>query len=126
MSRAVEIGRRQSVGAAEAAQLLDQDEELDKLAYYNVACIYAVAVGSAKADDTLSEDARQKLVGEYTEQAIRCLGKAQEAGYFEVDGTVEHLAEDTDFDALREDAAFTEFTSRLRAGGEKPANSADL
>jgi tetratricopeptide (TPR) repeat protein len=103
-------------GAAEARDLLDGEAQLDKVEFYNAACVFALAATAATEDHDLSEDRRKTLIGEYTAEAVDCLHKAKKSGHFRNAEEIEHLSKDADFDAVRRDTAFVDFEKSLAAG----------
>jgi serine/threonine-protein kinase len=76
---------------------------------YNLACVYALAVGAAE------RGGKPDLAEGYLTRAVRMLRRVQAAGYFADRANVEHLKKDPDLDPIRKRALFREWLRGLGA-----------
>ena len=74
-------------------------------AFYQRACIYALASGAASGDVKMTPDQRTTKRDEYAEQAMKLLENARSAGFFKTPNNVQRL-DSTDLDAIRERPEF--------------------
>ncbi len=68
---------------------------------YNAACTYSLAASGVATEEKLSCDEQQRLIDRYSKRAIELLVEANDKGMFESGSSMELLATDHDFDALR-------------------------
>jgi eukaryotic-like serine/threonine-protein kinase len=118
-ARLLVLTGKHSEATAEARQLVDGPAKLTKGELYDTACVFALAVAAVNMDKGLAEDRRKELIADHTRQAIATLQKAQASGYFATAREIDHLSKDKDFDAIRDDAAFVEFSGKLSVNGKK-------
>jgi serine/threonine-protein kinase len=87
--------------AAAEAEALEGRPEVTDDGRYNLACVWALAAGPARADSRLPADHRQPLAERYAARAVAVLGKLRAQGYFRDATHARDLAEDPDLQALR-------------------------
>jgi tetratricopeptide (TPR) repeat protein len=73
---------------------------------YDAACVAGLGCAAVAGDGKHPQAERQKLADQYAAQAVALLRKAAADGYFSSAANREHLATDSDFNALRERADF--------------------
>jgi tetratricopeptide (TPR) repeat protein len=92
---------------------------------YNLACVYSLAMGAARADGRLPTAGRTALADQYGIQAMRLLKPLQKEGYFQGPAHGKLLQEDSDFDCLRSRGDFQEL-QRGAAEGKNAKNSGQV
>jgi tetratricopeptide (TPR) repeat protein len=113
----VEIRRAQTLArAGEHAEAIEAAEAIAKQAdqfskasaakaFYDRACIYALASGAADGDMKMTPDQRTTKRDEYAEQAMKLLETARSAGFFKSSAKVNPL-DSPDLNAIRDRADF--------------------
>jgi tetratricopeptide (TPR) repeat protein len=96
------------VGATEEADQLARRNPLPGSTLYELAHVYAVASKAIGRDSELSQMERDELTEKYAARAIKLLEQARDAGYFKVQGRVDHLKKDIAWDTLRQQDGFRE------------------
>jgi tetratricopeptide (TPR) repeat protein len=76
---------------------------------YNLACVYALAVGTAE------RSGKPDLAEGYLTRAVQMLRRAQAAGHFADRANVEHMKKDPDLDPIRKRPAFVSWLRGLGA-----------
>ena len=103
----VRAGEREAIEAAEKLRAdIDPAERGD--AFYNLACVYAVAAAKHPAD-----------AEKYAAKAVAALNDLNATAYFRTPGRVAHLDKDADLDSLRQRDDFKAFRA---AAGKLPAD----
>ncbi len=80
---------------------------------YNAACTYCLAAASVKRDLQLESQHRERLFLQYTSRAMELLVQADRIGWFAGGSTVRSLANDHDFDILRDRDDFKELLAKV-------------
>jgi serine/threonine protein kinase len=87
---------------------------------YNVACLYALAAGAARADLWLAVSKRNELVEHYAAKALGLLGRLKAAGWFRDQRRGDWLHEDRDFDPLRGRPDFQKLLREVKPASQTP------
>jgi tetratricopeptide (TPR) repeat protein len=95
-----------------------QDKEC-QIALYNAACTYALATASVQQDAQLRSEERQQLMEHYPQRAMDLLIQAEQMGWFVGGSAVKSLANDHDFDTLRERKDFQLLLQRVESRSPK-------
>jgi hypothetical protein len=101
----------EAVGGAEELQ---KRTRISPAAYYNLACVYAVASEAALQDAGLTDAEREARANQYRGEAVRMLAEANRSGYFRSPDRYRHLAEDPELRALRGNPALTGMLEQLK------------
>jgi tetratricopeptide (TPR) repeat protein len=83
---------------------------------YELACVHALAVPAAQAQETRSANDRAARAEEHGRQAVDLLRQAQSQGYFQMQKAIEHLRTDADLDAVRRRPEFVQWLGDLERG----------
>lgn len=102
LGRAEALARagRHAAAVAEAKDLLELAAGWGPM-LYRLAALHGSAANGAAKDASLSPAERDRLVAEYSTQAVGLLRQATSAGYFRLAGRQKQLAEDRAFETLR-------------------------
>ncbi len=104
-----------AIEAVERALQSDDGQEV----LYNAACTYALAAVSVNDDSSLDMKQRQRLTEEYQQRAVELLTEAEQIGWFVGGSAIKSLANDHDFDILRQRDDFTQLLARVQARSER-------
>lgn len=99
--------------AAAEAEALAALPELSADESYQLAAIFAVALGALRADAELPPAEAERLAEHYATQALALLTRARAAKFFHTDAARAYFAKDADFDPLRSRADFRQFVTAL-------------
>jgi tetratricopeptide (TPR) repeat protein len=91
-----------------------QDKDC-QIALYNAACTYALATASVQQDAQLGSEERQQLMEHYPQRAMDLLVQAERMGWFIGGSAIKSLANDHDFDTLRERKDFQSLLQRVES-----------
>lgn len=81
---------------------------------YDIACIYALAADSVKADESLAARQRSELRNQLVKQSLITLEAARSRGYFQSEEQQRLLFSDPHLNPIRSDSAFTQFVSLVQ------------
>jgi hypothetical protein len=86
---------------------------LRELVRDDLACVYALSSAAAGKDAALPQVGRDRLREQYAARAVELLGKAQAAGFFKNQASVDQLKKDTDLDSVRSRTDFQKLLGDL-------------
>ena len=92
---------------------LSRGKKIPGFAYYDFACIYALAAAAAQKDAKLLPAEREQWGEHHAVRAVELLVQAQAAGFFKDPRQIEHLKQDSDLDSLRTCADYQKLLSEL-------------
>jgi tetratricopeptide (TPR) repeat protein len=106
-------------GAVREASGLAKGGFTDASAFYDLACVYAIASAAARQDARLPMSQRERLAGDYVGQAIAYLRQAKDAGLFKDEKWTGIMKRDKDLDPIRSNAGFLSLLPEARAKSSK-------
>jgi serine/threonine protein kinase len=108
--------------AVDGAQVLAAKREISGFVFYQLACVYAVAIPAVRGDASIPSSKCDRLVDQYETTAVEFLRRAAAAGLFKDPAHLEALLKDEDFEPLRARTDFQELLRMVR--GAVPAKAA--
>src|SRR5262249_4102901 len=117
ISRA-EVLARAGEHARAAAEVKDlaRGKSLSGGDFYNLTCVYSLAMAAVSADSKPSPAERSELINTYAAGALELLTKASTAGHFKDRGNIDRMRKEKALDLLRSRDEF----KKLFADLEKP------
>ena len=104
------VGHEQAVAQARS---LEREPGLDAETFYNLACVYSLAVAGARSDSRLESARKADLARSYEAEAIRLIARCHRDCKFPSKELLDLLQKDPDMEPIRGTTEFKDLVEQI-------------